>query len=898
MSAAPSGKRIDPGMYALFCSELDTHAGTLKKGLDALGTPPYSKEKMEPLIRAAHSVKGAARIIGLKAVADPAAGMETFFENVARGKATLNAERINAARKVEDLFRKLAKVTTADLDKTLSDNAPTLEMIGQTFSSESAPPAAPAANPAPQQPQASSLAGDASMLELFRIEAATHATVLETGLVTLETAAQTPEQIEPLMRAAHSIKGAARIVGLNKAVELAHAMEDLLVAAQHGKLRLVPESIDVLLQSDDIFKNLAQAPAQELDAWLQQKEQQVAHLTSTLRGILTGRPPPAATPPPPAPAESEPSRKAAKPPEQGAAVESSVMVTAENLNRLMGLAGECMVGARQLQIFGQDLRFLKNAQIKLSQSLDELQALIRHMEAGGHSEAFFPVLEAARQCRTLLAQHIESFDLYAMRWDTLSNRLYNEAVATRMRPFRDGVNWSPRMVRDLARKLGKNIRYSIVGESTRVDRDVLASLEAPLNHILQNACDHGIESPEERAAAGKPAQAEIQLSAFHKAGMLHITVKDDGRGIDAEVIRRKVVDQGRASTEMAAKMTEAELMDFLFLPGFSTAKALTDVSGRGVGLDVVLTMVQKVGGTVRVQSQLQRGTSFHLQLPLTLSVIRTLLVEISGEAYAFPLLRVDRVFVVPREQLETIENRQYFRFENRNIGLVPAFQPLALKAVPIPADQVSIVVISDRMNQYGVVVDRLIGEHTLVVRPLDRRLGKVPDISSTAIMDDGSPVLIVDVDDLVRSIDNLLSGGRIPKVMLAQKQDVRTKAKRILVVDDSITVREAERKILQKSGYIVETAVDGMDGWNAVRQGEYDLVVSDVDMPRMNGIEMVKQIRKDPQTKGIPVVIVSYKDREEDRVSGLEAGANYYLTKSSFYDESFIKAISDLIGEP
>ena len=891
MSGAPS---IDPGMYALFCSELETHAGTLKAGMDGLGAPPYSREKMEPLVRAAHSVKGAARIIGLTAIARLAGGMETFFESVARGKTAMTGGRIEAGRNVEALFRKLAKLTAAESGTALSEMAPTLEELGRLFSTEAGQPSpAPAAKPAPPP---ASLAGDASMLELFRIEAATHAAVLETGLVTLESAAQTPEQIEPLMRAAHSIKGAARIVGLNKAVELAHAMEDLLVAAQHGKFRLASESIDVLLQSDDIFKNLAQAQVNELGNWLQQKEQQVNHLTSALRSILTGQPLPAKAPPPSA--EPDISRKAVKHPEPGAAVESSVMVTAENLNRLMGLAGECMVGARQLQIFGQDLRFLKNAQVKLSQSLDELQALIRRVEAGGRSEEFFPVLEAARQCRALLAQHIESFDLYAMRWETLSNRLYNEAVATRMRPFREGVNWSPRMVRDLARKLGKNIRYSIAGESTRVDRDVLASLEAPLNHILQNACDHGIESPEERAAAGKSPQAEIQLSAFHKAGMLHITVKDDGRGIDAEMIRRKIVEQGRASADMAAKMTEAELMDFLFLPGFSTAKALTDISGRGVGLDVVLTMVQKVGGTVRVQSQPNRGTSFHLQLPLTLSVIRTLLVEISGEAYAFPLLRVDRVFVVPREQIETIENRQYFRFENRNIGLVPAYQPLGLKATPVTADQVSLVVISDRMNQYGVVVDRLIGEHTLVVRPLDRRLGKVPDISSTAIMDDGSPVLIIDVDDIVRSIDNLLSGGRIPKVMLAQKQDARAKIKKILVVDDSITVREAERKILQKSGYAVETAVDGMDGWNAVQQGEYDLVVSDVDMPRMNGIEMVRQIRKDPRTKGIPVVIVSYKDREEDRVSGLEAGANYYLTKSSFYDESFIKAISDLIGEP
>jgi two-component system sensor histidine kinase and response regulator WspE len=348
---------------------------------------------------------------------------------------------------------------------------------------------------------------------------------------------------------------------------------------------------------------------------------------------------------------------------------------------------------------------------------------------------------------------------------------------------------------------------------------------------------------------------------------------------------------------MAAQLSQAELMEFLFLPGFSTAEAVTEISGRGVGLDAVHSMVQEVGGMLRAVSQPGKGMSFHLQLPITLSVIRALLVEVSGENYAFPLARIDRALRVHRTQIEILENRQYFLFDGQSIGLVGANQVLELEESKLSSEELPIVVISDRSNRYGVVVDRLLGQHDLVVQPLDPRLGKVADISAAAVMEDGSPVLIVDADDLVRSIHNMLSGGRLSKIALAKKAAAPRKHKRILVVDDSITVREVERKVLQNKGYEVEIAVDGIEAWNAVRSGDYDLVVTDVDMPRLNGIELVKLIKRDARLDSLPVMIVSYKDREEDRLRGLDAGADYYLTKSSFHDESLVDAVVDLIGE-
>jgi two-component system sensor histidine kinase and response regulator WspE len=326
-------------------------------------------------------------------------------------------------------------------------------------------------------------------------------------------------------------------------------------------------------------------------------------------------------------------------------------------------------------------------------------------------------------------------------------------------------------------------------------------------------------------------------------------------------------------------------------------ESVSEISGRGVGLDVVQTMVKELGGRVRVSTRSGNGTRFQLELPLTLSLIRTLLVEIGGEPYAFPLARVDRALKLPREHIESIQGRQHFTLHDAQVGLVAAHQVMDLEGPPPAGSEVSIVVLGDKTARYGLVIDRFLGERELVVRTLDPRLGKVKNISSAALMPDGSPVLIVDVDDLTRSIENLITGQRLSRVACEPSAGAARKQKRVLVVDDSLTVRELERKLLDKGGYGVDIAVDGMDGWNAVRTGHYDLVVTDVDMPRLDGIELLKLIRQDSRFKALPVMIVSYKDRPEDRSRGMEAGADYYLTKASFHDETLLRVVGDLIGK-
>jgi two-component system sensor histidine kinase and response regulator WspE len=324
---------------------------------------------------------------------------------------------------------------------------------------------------------------------------------------------------------------------------------------------------------------------------------------------------------------------------------------------------------------------------------------------------------------------------------------------------------------------------------------------------------------------------------------------------------------------------------------------VTHLSGRGVGLDVVQEMIRQVRGLVRISSRPGEGTQFKLELPLTLSVVRALLVDIGGEPYGFPFAHIARAVKVPLGDVQTLEGRQYALIDGQHVGLVGAHQVLGCAPSAPAQDALCVVLLGGTTGLYGLVVDGFRGGAELVVRPLDPRLGKIKDIGAAALTEDGSPLLIVDVDDMIRSLEKLSSTDRLGTVGRTAAPQGQQKRKRVLVVDDSFTVRELQRKLLDHHGYEVEVAVDGMDGWNALRDGRFDLLISDIDMPRLDGIELVRRLRTDPALRGMPVMILSYKDREEDRRRGLEVGADYYLTKGSFQNNALIEAVIDLIGE-
>jgi two-component system, chemotaxis family, sensor histidine kinase and response regulator WspE len=728
-----------------------------------------------------------------------------------------------------------------------------------------------------------------SMHDLFRMETEGQGQVLTDGLLALERAPTSAVDLEACMRAAHSLKGAARIVGLMAAVVVAHAMEDCLVEAQLGRLTLRHGVIDVLLRGVDLIGRIADTPAEDGERWTQAASPEAEAFRAALASALAAN---TDTEGSTAPRASLPADAAGAAGDEIA--ERVLRVTASNLNRMLALAGESLVASRWLEPFIRSLTRLKQLQRDTATALDRLN------DSGSTDPGAAEILAEARgkidECQRVLADRVTQLDMFDRRYASVAHRLNDEALASHMRPFADGIQEFRRMVRDLARELGKEAHLEIVGDTAQVDRDVLEKLKAPLTHLLRNAIDHGIESPLERLAAGKPAEGHVRLDAHHIAGLLEISVSDDGQGIAIERVRRAIVARGLADEQTAQRFTEAELLEFLFLPGFTVKDTVSEISGRGVGLDVVQNMVKRVRGSVTLSSRAGQGSRFQLRLPLTTSVVKALVTEIGGEPYAFPLANIVCTATVLRAEVELLEGRQHFQLRGRQIGLVAAQQVLEGTESKTAPDQLSVIVVGDHRHEYGLAVDGFRGVFELVVQPLDPRLGKIKDISAGALLDDGSPLLIVDVDDLIQSVERLVTTGHLASVRYDEGVD-EVARKRVLVVDDSLTVRELQRKLIENGGYVVEVAVDGVDGWNAVRLGQFDLVVTDIDMPRMDGIELTGLIKNDARLRDVPVMVVSYKDRDEDRRRGLDAGADFYLTKGSFHEDDLLRAVVDLIGE-
>lgn len=728
-------------------------------------------------------------------------------------------------------------------------------------------------------------------LELFRLELEERVEHLNAVLLQLESQPDCREAGDQVMRSLHSVKGAASIVALQSLVTVAHRLEDFFVAVRTGETQLDGQAFSLSFRCVDLFQDVSRQPAAAIRDWLAAHEAEIEALVEAISRLIPAAGPGNAP-------NGEIGTAAPAPSGEPAAAGASdrvVRVEAENLNRIMALSGELLVEARWLQPFADSLALLKDRQKDLQASIEALRLQLG--QAG--STAGLELVEKARlrerECRGILIDRLGELELYALRTTNLSYRLYREVIGSNMRPLSDAIVAFPRMVRDLATSLGKQVQLEVLGKGTLVDRDILRRLEAPLTHILRNAVDHGIELPEQRLAAGKPARGTIRIEALHRGGMLAITISDDGGGVRFEAVRRQLVSRGLINAEEAERLSESELCEQLCQPGFSTAETVTEVSGRGVGLDVVSSMAQEVGGTVRVASRRGQGTSLHFQLPLTLSVVRTLLVEIAGEPYAFPLARLDQIVAIEAEEITLVEGRDCLMLDGVCIGLIAAREVMGFPQAPAGSGAIPVVVISDHTRVYGVVVDRYLGEQDLVVRPLDPRLGKVANISAAALMGDGQPILIVDTTDLVRSIDGVLQQrtrpSRISGIPAGPGQQ-------ILIVDDSPLVLDLQARLVSSRGYRVERASHGLEALRALREGDHQLLLTDVEMPEMDGLTLIETLRREPRFRHLPIIVSSSRDSEQERLRGMEAGADYYLAKSSFQDETLLRAIHQLIGPP
>jgi len=721
---------------------------------------------------------------------------------------------------------------------------------------------------------------DPRLLALFATEVAEKCAVMDRVLLQLEQQPERLELIAPLMRAAHSIKGAARAVRNDAAVSLAHALEDRLSGAQRNPPPIDLALVDLALRTVDQLRALGHdRSASSLAA--------AEELKTRLRMVV--------------PETREAAASTAQTTDAATYInveetDPILRVRASHVGKLIALAGTGMVENRRLKPFGERQQRLRREMGQISRLLDDLHhQLGAPSSKSGVGAQLAHIRHELSESRHEVNNWLEEFGAYQRESFDLNERLYHHAAMTRLRPFSDIAAGYPRMVRDIGRQLGKRARAILEGAQVAVDRDVLERLDAPLTHLLRNAVDHGIESPEMRRSAGKPEEGSIRIGVTYRAGMLAIDVSDDGGGIDFERIRARIVSDGRTTEQDAAGLDEDALGEVLFGAGFSTRDQVSEISGRGVGLDVVRQMLKELDGSVRMASTRGGGTRFSLLVPISRAVTRAVVVSVAGEAYAFPLLRIERLVRADRAAVQAGQDMQYLAIDGQNIGLVPLAEQLDLGESRLRGDHIDVVVVSLEGRQAGFVVDAVLGEFDLATRPLDGRLGRVADLAALALLPDGAPVVMLDVEDLMHGA--LDRKRHLAKLREDEGAGAVQRRRRVLVVDDSISVRELERQLLSARGYEVEVAVDGMDAWSKLRDWSCDMVITDVDMPRMDGIELTRSIKQDPRLRSLPVVIVSYRDRPEDRARGMEVRADAYLTKSDFQEHGFVDVVHGLIGD-
>jgi two-component system chemotaxis sensor kinase CheA len=467
----------------------------------------------------------------------------------------------------------------------------------------------------------------------------------------------------------------------------------------------------------------------------------------------------------------------------------------------------------------------------------------------------------------------------------LLNDIQDRAMRTQMVPVATVTDQLQRAVRDLARSLGKQVRWEVEGEQTELERNMVQQLADALVHIVRNAVDHGIESPEERASGGKPEQGTVRLHARQRGSEVIISVSDDGRGIDVDAVRRAATARGIDTDELTA----AEVLQLVFHAGLSTAAALTDVSGRGVGLDVVQASIDASRGRVAVESEVGRGTTVHLAVPITLAVLACLLVEAGGQRFAIPLHRV----IVARSHDASVvrgEGRPFLWLDDEPVPLTPL--AAALGRSTDSTGRGPVIVVSGTLQRHAFRVDAIVGHRDVVVKALSGVLPHIDVVAGTSIEPDGSVLVVLDPPRLVARVRHLVA----PRPGRSEHGHDSSVSRRVLVVDDALTVRELQRSILERAGFDVAVAVDGVDALAQLGRGDVDLVLTDVQMPRMDGFELTRAIRATEGITNLPIVIVTTLDREDHRREGMEAGADAYIVKANFDERALLEIVERMIG--
>ncbi len=477
-----------------------------------------------------------------------------------------------------------------------------------------------------------------------------------------------------------------------------------------------------------------------------------------------------------------------------------------------------------------------------------------------------------------------------------------EGIRTmRLLPLSTIFNLFPRMVRDLARQQGKEVNLVIEGGETKADKRILEEMKDPLMHMIRNCIDHGIEIPEEREPLGKPRIATLSLVSYQLGNSIVIEVRDDGRGLDIEKIKQTALKRGICRQEELDAMTPRQIKSLIFAPGFSTRTIVTEVSGRGVGLDVVRTNVERLKGTIQVESNPGMGCIFRLQLSTTLTTAHVLIVEVEGISYALPVEFVQTTILVPQENIFTIEGRETIRMnDGEPVSVVPLAELLELNSLT-PASQkdakkLPCIIIKIGDDRLGLLVDALLDEQDVLLKPQSKLLKRVRNVAGATILGTGEVCMVLNPTDLIKSVSR--KGTSVP-INLPDTPTIKVpQAKRkpvILLAEDSIAIRTQEKRILEGAGYEVVTALDGLDGFNKLKTRSFDCVISDVQMPNMDGLTLTVRIRQNKEYNELPIILVTSLASDEDKRRGAEAGANAYITKSNFNQEVLLETLKRLV---
>ncbi len=755
------------------------------------------------------------------------------------------------------------------------------------------------------------------LLATFRVEADEHLRALSTGLLELEKAPADGKQadiVERIFRETHSLKGAARAVNLTEIESVCQALESVFAALKRKELAVSPALFDLLHQAADTLNLLLAADSTTKPATVPL----LRRLEDALRARVSVREDP---PPPVIPAQAEtaplPSVAATDmriAPTTPGLLSETVRISVTKLNSVMRQSEELLVPRLAA---GQRVRELRETSAMLTDWKKQWAGIRPALRAMERSAVHAGRENATAKVQQAFARLFDYLDAEGLFVKTLEARLarlgksaehdhralagmvdglLHDVKEMHLLPFSSLLEVFPRFVRELARDQGKLVDLAIHGGELEIDRRILEEMKDALIHMIRNCIDHGIETPAVREQKQKPPRGTITLAiAQQDSGKVEVLVADDGAGIDAGQVKAAALKLGLVSAEEAARLGEHEALVFAFQSGISTSPIITDVSGRGLGLAIVREKVERLGGAVAIESHPDAGTTFRIVLPLSLANFRGVLVGAGGQFFVIPAVSVERVARVADTDIRTVENRETISLDGQVVSLVRLGDVLGLpaKAAAGKSGGNTAIVLGLGLSRIAFQVDEVLGEQEVLVKPLGPQLARVRNVAGASVLGTGQVVPVLNVPDLMKSAVRLATAAARAAGMPVQSAATRMQS--ILVVEDSITSRALLKNILESAGYAVTTAVDGVDAYTALKTAAFDLVVSDVEMPRMDGFDLTAKVRSDKQLAELPIVLVTALDSREHRERGIDVGANAYIVKSSFDQSNLLEVIRRLL---